>query len=73
MLLFRSEAEVGEWCSRTGEPQGAIVPLRVVWALAQRWYGGRLAASYRGRSPAEAEAIFTAVGLLGAFWRFTAP
>jgi hypothetical protein len=41
-----------------------------IWDLAQRWYHNRLSPDFRGRSTAEAEAIFAAVGLDGAFWRF---
>ena len=70
MLLFRSEEEVTEWCARSGEPRGENVPLATVWKLAQLWYRGRMSPEYRGRSEAEAEAIFAAVGLTSDFWRF---
>lgn len=70
MLLFRSEGEVAEWCARSGEPRGDCVRIDTVWELAKRWYGGRMSADYRGRSPAQAEAIFAAVGLTSQFWRF---
>ncbi len=70
MLLFRSEGEIAEWCARTGEPRGASVGIATIWELSQRWYGGRMAAGYRGRSPAEAEAIFAAVGLTSEFWHY---
>ena len=70
MLLFRSEGEVAEWCARSGEPRGVSVPLATVQDLAQLWYRGRMSPAYRGRSAAEAEAMFAAVGLTGDFWRF---
>ena len=38
------------------------------WELARPWYAGRMEADWRGRSPEAAEAIFTAVGLVGDFW-----
>jgi hypothetical protein len=37
--------------------------------LAQRWYGDRMSPDFRGRSTAQAEAIFAGLGLTGAFWR----
>ena len=40
-----------------------------MWALAQRWYHGRLSAEWRGRSAEEAQAILDGVGLKGDFWR----
>ena len=73
MLLFRSEEEVAQWCARTGEARGESVSLATIWQLSLRWYGGRLSPAYRGRSAAQAEAIFAAVGLAGPFWRFGAP
>lgn len=41
------------------------------WAMAGRWYAGRMEAGWRGRSPEAAQAIFEAVGLTGPFWRMT--
>ncbi len=40
-----------------------------MWALAQRWYAGRLSPEWRGRSGEEAQAIVDEVGLTGEFWR----
>lgn len=40
-----------------------------MWALAQRWYEGRMDAGWRGRSREEAERILEAVGLTDDFWR----
>jgi hypothetical protein len=39
-----------------------------MWALAQRWYAGRLDADWRGRSAEQAQAILASVGLTGPFW-----
>lgn len=41
------------------------------WAMARRWYAGRMEEGWRGRSPEAAQAIFEAVGLTGPFWRMT--
>ncbi|HSH76638.1 MAG TPA: hypothetical protein VLA09_13205 [Longimicrobiales bacterium] len=57
------------WLARTGHPRGAVVGLEQMWALARRWYSGRLEADWRGRSAEEAEAILDSVGLTGEFWR----
>jgi hypothetical protein len=71
MLLFRSEEEIDQWCARTNEPRGEIVPIRVVWELAQAWYSNRMNASYRGRTALEAEQILHDIGLASPFWRFS--
>jgi hypothetical protein len=51
-------------------PSGEALSLETVWTLAQAWYGDRLRPEFRGRSHAEAEAIFRRVGLTSAFWSF---
>jgi hypothetical protein len=38
------------------------------WALAQKWYGNRLAADFRRPTKSEAQAIFASLGLVGPFW-----
>lgn len=45
-----------------------MLSLQKVWALSQRWYGDRMARSFRGRSQQEARAIFAALGLTADFW-----
>ena len=57
------------WLDRTGYTRGAVVSFEQMWALVQRWYAGRIAPGWRGRSGAEAQAILDEVGLTGAFWR----
>jgi hypothetical protein len=47
------------------------VPLQTAWALAMAWYTGRLEPDWRRRTPAEAQALFTSLGLVGEFWRVT--
>jgi Alkylmercury lyase len=69
MLLFRSEDSVGHWCARHTTPRGEVLTMPTLWRLAQRWYGNRMSADYRGRSLAEAEAVFADVGLVAPFWK----
>jgi hypothetical protein len=37
--------------------------------FAKAWYGDRLSPDFRGRTSAEAEAIFHKTGLTSVFWR----
>jgi hypothetical protein len=69
MLLFRSDEVVDAWCAATGEPRGETVPLPQVWTLSREWYAPRLDPAYRGRSAAQAVAVFEHVGLRSEFWR----
>jgi hypothetical protein len=69
MSIFRSEDDIATWLRNTGVQRGVTLPLAQVWALAQAWYGNRMDPAYRGRTPAEAEAVFASVGLVGAFWK----
>lgn len=39
------------------------------WDLSQKWYGNRLELDFRRPTVDEAQAIFTSVGLTGAFWK----
>lgn len=57
------------WSRARGVTRGEVVSLDRVWALGQAWYHNRMAADFRGRTIAEAEAVFAAVGLTGPFWR----
>jgi hypothetical protein len=50
---------------------GAVVSLQTAWALAVAWYTGRLELDWRRRTPAEAQALFTSLGMVGQFWRVT--
>jgi Alkylmercury lyase len=65
---FTEAGEVPAWCERHGYEAGAIVPLAQVRALARAWYGRHLDPAWRKHTAAEAQAIFTQVGLTGAFW-----
>jgi len=68
-LLFRSEEEIGRWCRSQGCARGASLSLETVWQLAKRWYKNRMEPGFRGRTLAEATAIFQDLGLRGDFWR----
>jgi hypothetical protein len=71
MLLFRSEEHIDTWYRRQSIPRGATLSLDQQWALAQIWYGDRMAPDWRRRTPAEAESVFASLGLTGEFWRLT--
>ena len=44
------------------------MPFDRMWALAQRWYEGRMESGWRGRSAEEAQRILDGLGLTGPFW-----
>jgi hypothetical protein len=71
MLLFRSEEDVVDWCERHGRAPGAVLGAAQLWELAQRWYGDRLDRGWRPRTAEASQAVFTALGLTGEFWRLT--
>lgn len=73
MLLFRSEEHVKRWYGRQGIPMGATLTLEQQWELARAWYSDRMSADWRRRTPEEAEAVFTGLGLTGEFWRLSGP
>jgi len=52
-----------------GLPRGATMTLDQLWALARRWYAGRLEPEWRGRTAEASQAILAEVGLTGDFWR----
>lgn len=68
MLLFRSEEGIDRWAETRGLTRGESLSLERIWELSKLWYGERLDPKYRGRSAAEAEAIFRRVGLTSSFW-----
>jgi hypothetical protein len=68
MLLFRDEETIAAWCQATHEPYGEVLALQQVWNLSKLWYGNRISEAYRGRSKAEAEAVFAQLGLITDFW-----
>ena len=68
MLLFRSEAQVREWCSANGHPVRPLVSVDQLWRLAMNWYSNRLQADARRPQPEEMVRIFDELGLTGEFW-----
>jgi hypothetical protein len=71
MLAFRSEGHVDKWCEAKGIPRGALLSVRQLWGLARAWYGDRLSAQWRRKTPEEAQEIFEELGLTGPFWKLT--
>jgi hypothetical protein len=45
-----------------------MVDLPTMWRLGKVWYGDRLHDDHRRRTPEEAAAVFTGLGLTGRFW-----
>lgn len=68
MLFFRSEADAAEWKRARNVPTGEIISLEQLWELSQKWYGNRLEHAFHGRSRAQAQDLFRAVGLTSEFW-----
>lgn len=71
VLPFRSEGDVAAWSQRHDLPRGAVVPLAQVLELARVWYGNHLAPDWRKWTVAEAQQIFTRVGLVGSHWQLS--
>ena len=71
MQLFRSEEDVDVWSRETGHAKGFVFSPPTLWALAQRWYGDRLAPDWRRRPVKERQTLLTEVGLTGPFWNLT--
>lgn len=61
---------MAQWCQKHQAERGEVISLAKLWALAQRWYHNRLSPTYRGRTAAEAKAIFEELGLTSPFWQF---
>ena len=71
MLAFRGEAHVDRWCGLEEIDRGHIFSLDQAWQLGREWYSDRLSRGWRRRSPEEAQASFSRLGLTGDFWRLT--
>jgi hypothetical protein len=69
MLLFRSEAQVQEWCATWQVKRGQVLPLSQVWELSKAWYADRMHPDFRGRTPDKVVQIFESVGLISPFWK----
>jgi hypothetical protein len=70
MLLFRSEEHIDRWCEMWGQPRGGTLTTAQGWALAQAWYSpDRREPDWRRKTPEEAQALFTSLGMVGDFWK----
>jgi hypothetical protein len=69
MQLFRDEEHVEAWCRERDRERGGILTTAQLWGLARAWYADRLAPDWRRRTPAEAEEVFSSLGLVGSFWK----
>jgi hypothetical protein len=69
MLLFRSEEHVDRWCEQRSLERGGLVNPEQIWALARAWYANVLSPDFRRRTPGEAQAFFTEIGLTDPFWQ----
>ena len=67
MNLFRSEEHVERWLA--GRAPGATIPVTKLAALAQEWWGDRLAPDWRPHTRDQNQAILGRLGLTGEFWR----
>lgn len=67
--MFCSPEHLTAWAVRAGRTVGQAVPAITVWALAQPWYGDRLAPGFRPHSTDHNQQLLTAAGLTGEFWQ----
>ena len=66
--IFCSRPCIDSWLAETGNSEGYVMTLEVLWRLASKWYEGRLDEGYQRREPAEAKQYFIDAGLTGKFW-----
>jgi hypothetical protein len=66
--LFCSGQCVRAWLTSTGQAQGYVMDLAILWRLASGWYSGRLDSPYQRKDPQSAVDYFRSVGLHGPFW-----
>jgi hypothetical protein len=68
MLVFASDAAIGEWCTRHGIAQGDTRSLADVWEFARVWYGRHLDPGWKKWTATEAHEIFSRFHLAGPIW-----
>lgn len=66
MLVFRSEAHVMKWLA--GRQPGQSVSISTLAALAEAWWGDRLAPAWVPHPREHNQAILEGLGLTGPFW-----
>jgi len=69
ILFFHSAEEVEPWCDRHGFNVGDVLPVNKVVELARRWFGDYLSEEWQRKSPGEARAIVSDLGLDPEFWQ----
>lgn len=73
MLLFRSEEHLERWRRERDLPRGETMTAAQQWELARIWYSDRMEATWRRRTPDEAQQVFGSIGLAGDFWTLQRP
>jgi hypothetical protein len=73
VIPFRAISDIDPWCRRHGIRRGEAMPISQLAELARRWYGNHLDRNWIKWTQAEAQAIFRASGLSGAFWQLVSP
>ena len=71
ILFFSSESQIEQWAARHGRPKGAILNMPTALRLAQRWFGDYAQPDWRRKTPEQAEAIFSELGLDPGFWNIS--
>ncbi len=66
MNLFRSEEHVRRWIGDR-EP-GMTIPVTTLAALAEAWWGDRLAPDWTPHSRRQNQAVLDGLGLIGEAW-----
>lgn len=69
MLVFRSEAEVDEWCAVRSLPHGDVQPIEKIWDFASEWYARHADRDWKKWSVAEAAEIFRRNRLTHPVWQ----
>lgn len=58
------------WCAINNREVGGLLSLTQAWGMAQAWYSeDRRSADWKRKTKAEAQALFTSLGLTSAFWQ----
>ena len=68
MLMFRSEADIDDWCTRHDMNKGDVQPIANIWEFAKVWYGQHLDPNWQKWSVSEAQEIFTRFQLINPIW-----
>jgi hypothetical protein len=68
MLVFASESEIDEWCTRHALPRGDAQPIQLAYEFAAVWYGQHLNLDWRKWTLEEARLLFARFGFKGTIW-----